>query len=425
MRSKRISGFRGSRAARRRAFRRRAAFVSAAGICLVLTAGMPRTADASWSAMLTQAIAQVNEALDTWEKHTRQLEDLVDQGAGMVQPFSELHAGYRELTDTRRLRSLARMGQVYRAGISDPSCFTSGGDCRGVRDFVPSEIRSLDNRGDSLFRTAVGYQNLSWREFERLVRVNLAPESRGVGGVWFTRDAPEYVREALDLSRDINRTMTRVQYNKARSYRSVRRSQQLASRYQHLGNDVLRVSRARGESSGDRSNPDVNSDITVPDRETGDLDCHAGDAASLVTGTAVAGEGPTLLAQVLEMDCRGGMDGSGQALLPNEPGAHASQTELATVQAAVELWQAQAAAAQLEDAAMELARQANGRLVRMEDRRRKMADLERRLQCPQAPMLLDCSDYRNISIADLVAETDRALGAGLTAREYAEQFPIR
>ena len=411
-----VAGRRMRRGDRRRHFRKRASFAFA-GI-LVLLAGVlrPPAADASWVAMLSQATATVNEALDQWEKHTRMLEDWMDQASGMMQPFTELHAGYKELTDTRRLRSMARMGQVYRAGLSDPACWNPTGDCKAVRDFVPAEIRRMDQGAMGLFRSANNIRDgLSWREMEYIVRMNLGSTESGVGGAWIRDDAPPWVRETVDAQHGVERTMARIKYNKVRSFSNLRRSQRLISRYEHLGNDVMRVSRETGVGSGARSDPDVSADYSREGAGSGDgvgaVVCNAGsDATSLVTGTGArshfvdeAGngmKGGTVLGQLMELDCAGAMAGPDQPHDPLEPGAHVSPTEIENLAAGIGLWSAQMAATMLEDSALELSRAAMGRQSRENARRARAEEEQRRMGCPQAPMYLNCDDFVDMTSDD-------------------------
>ena len=420
----RVAGRRVFRLERARRFRRRAGFgVGLLGFVL-WTAASPPTAEASWVAMWAKATAQLREGIDLWEKHTRQLEDYMDQASGMVQPFTDLHAGYKELTDLRGIKRLARMGDAYRAEIGNPDCWNVvRANCGIVADFIPTEMRFIDDQGLAILGQSSNVTDgFSFGELEAAIRSTA--RGNGVGGQWLTEDAPAWVRDSVDLTGDLQRTIARVQYNKARAYRTVRRGQSLASRYQHLGNDVMRVTKATGSGSGLLSTPGQNSRY-VRSAVDDSVECNAGSAAmSMVAGI---GADPTILAQVIEMDCNGGADASGNPLAALAPGAHQSPTELATVQAGLAIWHAHMTAVELEDEAQRFSNRVAAVEVSVETERRRTQrthDRVRRAQeCPHAPaMYLRCADFDPRPVADIVAHDAAFNGVGMTAREYAESL---
>ena len=419
-------GVRVRTAARRRLYRRRAAVVWMS-ICVVVLAGFrPTGADASWVAMQAKAVAQVREGVDLWEKHTRQLEDWMDKASGMIQPFSDLHAGYRELTDLRGVKRLGKMGQVYRANLSNPDCFKPGniGNCSAVRDFVPSSIRRID---DDAFRilgrassVADGY---SWNEIEAAIRYTGGSRDGGSGqwlddtGLGSLSTGPNYRRFTAGLPaadtvgrlQDIDDTLARVQHYKVRAFRNVRRATGLADRYQRLGADVLRVTRAEGDGSGLLS-------LAASDGGSGDFDrdadggvvCNAGTGSSLVTSATARSNGSTILAQVMELDCAGGADAGGNPLDPLTPGAHVSPNEVLGVQAALSIWEANQAATQLEDMALQVSNLVQSRQAEAAASRRAEEREKERLECPQAPSLINCDSFEVVS-PDEFSARQRAL----------------
>ena len=94
-------------------------------VLVALIAARPARVDASFTALLTQTVQYVNILIDEWEKHSRILEDHLDRVTGVMQPFSDLHAGVRELTNTSRLRGVLNLARGYRAALTDPDCYRS------------------------------------------------------------------------------------------------------------------------------------------------------------------------------------------------------------------------------------------------------------------------------------------------------------
>ena len=406
-------GSRVRRASRRRQYRRRAALVWTCIGVLVLAGLRPTGADASWVAMKAKAVAQVRESVDLWEKHTRQLEDWMDQASGMMQPFSELHAGYRELTDLRGVKRLSRMGQVYRSNVSNPDCFMPGslGNCTLMRDFMPSTIRVIQADGHAILgdaqNTADGY---SWGQLEAAIR-RTASSRDGGSGQWIYNPTLSWLGTGAQFAgaddtlaelRDLDHSLNRVQHHKVRAFRNVRRATGLADRYQRLGTDVLRVSAAEGGGSAAFFTPGGGGDYA---REAdGGIVCNAGDnATSLVTGANAGTYGTTLLAQMLEMDCAGAVDGAGEPLDPLTAGAHVSPNEVLGMQAALGIWEANQAATQLEDMALQLSRVVQARELEAESGRRREIRARERVGCPEAPSLVNCGSFQQATPAQFAS----------------------
>ena len=399
-------------ASRRRLYRRRAATAWVFIVILAVGGLRPTDAEASWVALLTKAVAQVREGVDLWEKHTRQLEDWMDKASGMMQPFSDLHAGYRELTDLRGVKRLAKTGQVYRANLQNPDCFIPGrlSTCATGRDFIPSSLRRMegDARGiiGSSLNVADGY---SWGELEGLIRRTSTTRDGG-SGQWIDGSTPPWVGDTVSAWDDLDYSLDRVRHHKIRMFRNVRRATGLAERYQRLGGDVLRVSAAEGTGSRAFFTAGAGGDF---DRTAdGGVECRPDTPQSLVTGNTARSVGSTILAQVMEMDCAGGADASGNPLDPLTPGAHVSPNEVLGVQAALGIWEANQAATQLEDMALQVSRLVQSRQIEAESARRRALRLRDRLACPEAPALVDCADFTPGTPADFEA-SERALDADI------------
>ena len=395
-----VVGCRVRLASRRRLYRRRATAVWITIGVLVVAGLRPTGADASWVAMKAKAVAQVRESVDLWEKHTRQLEDWMDRASGMMQPFSDLHAGYRELTDLRGIKRFGKMGQVYRANVTNPECFMPGniGSCSAMADFVPSSIREIDDDAFRILGTASNVADgYSWGELEAAIRRTGSGRDGG-SGQWLGTNSPAWVQDTVDQWDDVDYSLARVKHHKVRAFRNIRRATGLADRYQNLGTDVLRVSAARGVGSAAFFTPGSGD----YQRETdGGVVCNAGnDATSLVTGSSARTNGSTILAQVLEMDCAGGADGGGDPLDPLTPGAHISPNEVLGIQAALGIWEANQAATQLEDMALQVSRLVQARQIEAESARRREIRNRERLDCPQAPSLIECGEFEVVTPED-------------------------
>ena len=412
-----VSGRRVARGVRRRSFRRRAACFVAAAVVIVYQAAAPAPANAAWVAMISKVFAEIREAIDIWEKHTRQFEDYMDQAAGMVQPFTDLHAGYKELTDLRGLRSLARLGDAYRSQIVGGDCFsmdsvTGGRDCQILREFVPSDIRTIDDGAAAMFGTAVGIVGgFRLPELEAVLRAGLEREG-GVGGggiLGGDHQVPGRVRDVFDSFEELKRTNARVQYNKARLYANLNRSRGFAARYEHLAHDLLRI---KGGSEDVRAG-------RTPD---GALDnCEGGGGALGFVGPGATDS--TLLAQVQALDCAGGVDAGGDPHSPLTPGAHQSPAELATVQANLGVWRLQAAANSLADEAELLSNRIHSREVMVETSRRAAARSLQRIDCPHAPTFVVCPPEPTLSAEELAASEIAFAGVGRLASDLYSSGP--
>ena len=136
--------------------------VAVAGVLL----GRPPAAEASFAAMLTHVIAAVNTAIDTWEKHTRILEDHLDHVGGLTQSFSSLNSAFTTVLQSRGLSNRFRLIDVARAEYLAPNCFReSWVPCTDFNEFEEEAGRELPWRiGSGLTHIARDYS-----DWERLI----------------------------------------------------------------------------------------------------------------------------------------------------------------------------------------------------------------------------------------------------------------
>ncbi len=261
-----------------------------AGVFLVAVISRPVPAAASFSALLTQTIAYVNILIDEWEKHSRILEDHLDRVSGVMQPFSELHAGVRELTDTRGIRSLLRVGQAYRASILDPSCFTgprlmgTAPPCTLVQDFLPPEVGGVYM--DGVYAVdAAAYTPQALEQYAH---------SAAAGGWRTVRDVLSVIPHPL--AQATVDTGTRVERNIWRNAWQMRRIRSLANRSQYVGSQYLYS--ARLDPATGCPDVDIATDGTVLDQARG-ADCldpaaHVGSPLEESSAHLSSGEADTL-----------------------------------------------------------------------------------------------------------------------------------
>ena len=374
-----------------------------------------KPAEAAWTAMLTQVLAQINEAIDIWEKHTRQLEDVMDQAAGVMAPFNELYAGFRELTDLNGLKAVARLGQTYKADMQDPSCFLPH-DFPGSRNctlsgevsiFVPQDVRDLYH-STSNFQYAAGRQ---YGHFEGLLQSGTIGQAYGYLQAIFPDPAnrPPWLNDAMGQFEAVTATIDRIRWNKQRHQLANRRMRFLSGRFQAAANQVLRYS-SGGDSAAARAAraADPNYDYAAERRwnnpddgggaggqgggayrsSTGDFRCGAGSASSMVTGTAAAAHEPTVLAQSVEVDCLGGAAADGSPHDPLTPGAHLSGAEAEALQVQALIVTGNLAAAELEKHIYDFAEEIYAELAAHQARQAAVLRAERRLAGP-CPTLAD------------------------------------
>ena len=294
--------------------------LAAAGVLaafLALPGGVGRS-EAGFVAILAQTTTYLNILIDEWEKYSRILEDHLDKVSGIMQPFSNIHAGVRELTDTRGLRAVWRMADAYRASVSDPRCFDPRAyrglaHCALQRDFEPPELRQLEM--EARFGIADGMYRA-----EALEQASFGmPSPRSLA------EAAFHVLDAYVPAAELRRTRERIERNVDRNRWQVRRMRSLAWRarygareFQLWTNDAARRPGADGCAGvAVRHGHPVNAGVGPSD--------------------------PGLIDQALRADCLGGRDlggvhsplegrGTGQED-DASAAAHLSEAEAGTVQA--------------------------------------------------------------------------------------------
>ncbi len=270
--------------------------VVAAAVVLVFVAAVPRSADAGFLALLAQMKPYLNTLIDQWEKYSRILEDHMDSVAGVMQPFSDIHAGVEELMDTRGLRGLYRLGDSYRATLTDPSCyrFPVPASCTAFADFTPPELRELYYTG--VYAVEDGAR--TYRQFEEDVY--------GDGALYTVPSVQEVLRVVGSAAAADPAAVEAAQRAEAAVNRNrwqLRRMRSLADRGSYLARQFLFRS------------------------DDGPDDC---PTESPVTSTGAVNRDATFLDQAVGADCLSSRANAGS---PLEQQAHLSSMESATLQA--------------------------------------------------------------------------------------------
>ena len=334
----------------------------AAGALVLLfsltSAGGVRRSEAGFVAILAQTKTYLNILIDEWEKYSRILEDHLDKVTGVMQPFTEIHAGVRELTNLNRLRGVYRMMDAYRASVSDPRCFnplvySAVADCALQRDFTPPEVSEVQMQ--ARYGIADGMYTL-----ERLE------------GEVFDRPGIDTVQEAAmtllgmyqpEAAAEVAHTQARIERNVQRNRWQLRRIRTLASRGRYAARNFQRwggTERAVGAAGCSAL------DVSVPEGPDG------------VAGTH---DDPTILDQVMNADC---LDASSHLDDPLAEQAHLSEMEAKTLRGASMAGIVEMAALEVEqqvardEAALASAERAE------EQRRRELTRLRQRLDCVAA-----------------------------------------
>lgn len=323
------------------------------------SAGGVRRSEAGFVAILAQTKTYLNILIDEWEKYSRILEDHLDRVTGVMQPFNEIHAGVRELTNLNGLRGVWRMADSYRAAVSDPRCFdplaySTVSACTLQRDFTPPEVRELELA--ARFGIADGRYTLERLEGEVFDRPGL-------------RTAQQAAMSLLALyqpaaAAEVARTQARIERNIQRNRWQLRRMRTLAGRgryaarhFQRWGG-APRTAAAAGATAGCAP-----LDVSVPAGADGAPGTH---------------DDPTILDQALNADCLGSERHVDD---PLEERAHLSEMESGTLQAAGLAGVADMAALELEREAAE-EEQALESAERIEAaRREELERLRGRLAC--------------------------------------------
>ena len=310
--------------------------VSAFFVVTILARPAPVTA--SFTALLGQTIAYVNILIDEWEKHSRILEDHLDKVTGIVQPFSQLHAGVRELTDLSRIKPLLKLGDSYRTSLMNPDCYRYPvpSDCTLQGDFDPPELRATYY--DGVY--AIGSGTYNAYELEQRVR-NIGTYD-SVRGMFAATGLDQHPSVA-----EIFRTADRVQRNIWDAQWKYRRARSIAARTRHVARPFI-----YSAPLGPDGCPVVN-DAGL--RET-DLD----DDLLVYR--------PTFMDQVRHSDC---LDPTAHLEEPlEEERAHTSSSEAATMQTAALFGVVDQTALALEREAARI-EELNARDERTEARRRR------------------------------------------------------
>ena len=322
------------------------------------SAGGVRRSEAGFVAILAQTKTYLNILIDEWEKYSRILEDHLDKVTGVLQPFNEIHAGVRELTNLNRLRGVYRMMDAYRASVSDPRCFNPlvyniQGNCALQRDFTPPDVRELQMQGRlGIADGRYTYQRLEDQVFDR-------------PGVRTVQDAVIGILGVYDpaAAADVVRTGQRIESNIVRNRWQIRRMRSLASRGSYAARNFQRWGGPERRLVG------------APGAECSALDVSNPDGPDGVSGTH---DDPTILDQAMNVDCLGS---SGSVDDPLAEQAHVSEIEAKTLRTAGMVGVVEMAALDVERQVTRDA-EALASAERVEEqRRRELERYRQRLNC--------------------------------------------
>ena len=136
-------------------------------LVVVLLIGRPVRAEGSFVAMLAYVIEAVNVSIDTWEKHTRMIEDHLDYVGGLTQSFSDVNDVFRTVVNNRGLRNRFRILDIARSEWYAPNCFRATWvPCTLLREYETEWRRQLPWR----IGPGLSFVTQDYSEWEHLVR---------------------------------------------------------------------------------------------------------------------------------------------------------------------------------------------------------------------------------------------------------------
>ena len=336
------------------------------------SAGGVRRSEAGFVAILAQTTTYLNILIDEWEKYSRILEDHLDKVTGVLQPFNEIHAGIKQLTDLNGLRGVYRMIDSYRASVTHPDCYNplspsfASSNCALQRDFIPPEVRELEMQ--MRWGIADGRYTLERLEgevFERPGAKTVQEALLGIAGLFDPALAAEIQQTQARIERNIERNRWQV-----RRIRSIgNRGRYAARNFQRWGGTERRVSGPAGAdcSALDVSDPDPTDPTVGPDGADG------------VWGTH---DDPTILDQALNADCLGAAGSVDDPLVEQ---AHLSEIEAKTLRTAAIVGVVDMAALEVErQVVRDEATLASAERIERQ-RRRELEELRARVACLPNP----------------------------------------
>ena len=345
---------RAARRARRRRLFRSPLFRTVLGVFVVVAVvARPVPVQGSFQSLLVQTIEYVSILVDEFEKHSRVLEEHLDRATGMMQPFSDIHAGVTELMDTRGLMRTMRMVDSYRSSVANPECYRSfppPAGCELQADFTPPEARSVLYTARRGFHDATDPMTL----FE-LEEYAFTPSGLFKG----MTDALRFSGNA-ELAADIADTDARIAANRKRARWNVRRARSV----QHRAGHASRLHLYKGETGPDGC---PITPIALTDAEGNEVDV-APDT--------------TIFDQVIAADC---LSSSANVGSPTESQAHLSEAEAGTLQTASLIGMADMVALDLEGIALQQGARIEGQARADARRRDRLAATMRRLSCLDGP----------------------------------------
>ena len=345
---------RAARRARRRRLLRSPLFRTVLGVFAVVAVLLrPVPVQGSFQALLAQTVEYVSILVDEFEKHSRVLEDHLDRATGMMQPFSDIHAGVRELMDTRGLMRTTRMVDNYRSSVVNPECyrtFPAPPGCVLQADFTPPEARSLLYTSRRGFHDATNPMTL----FE-LEEYAFTPSGLFKG----MTDALRFSGNG-DLADEIADTDARIAANRKRARWNLRRARSV----QHRSAHASRLHLYKGDTGPDGCPV---TPLAVTDADGKEIDV-APDT--------------TVFDQAIAADC---LPASANVDNPLESQAHLSEDEAGTLQTASLIGIADLIVLDIENIALQQSARLEGQARADARRRDRLAATMRRLDCLAGP----------------------------------------
>lgn len=334
-------------------------WVVAGAVVLVFSltpAGEVRRSEAGFVAILAQTKTYLNILIDEWEKYSRILEDHLDKVTGVLQPFNEIHAGVRELTNLNRLRGVYRMMDAYRASVSDPRCFdpsSFSSNCALQRDFIPPDVREVEMQARAgIADGRYTLERLEGEVFHPTRDRSVQEVLLGIVGVVDPATAAE-----------VRRTQDRIAMNVDRNRWQIRRIRSLGNRGRYVARNFQRWGGPERRLTG------------TPGTECSALDVSDPDGPDGVPGTH---DDPTILDQALNADCLGSAADVDDPLAEQ---AHLSEIEAKTLRTAGLVGVVEMAALEAERRVAEDADALEAAERREEQRRREVERVRQRLEC--------------------------------------------
>ena len=345
---------RASRRERRRRLFRSPLLRAGFGVAILLAViARPVAVQGSFQVLLAQTVEYVAVLVDEFEKHSRILEDHMDRATGILQPFSDIHAGINELRDTRGIVRTFRMVDSYRSSMMNPECFASfppPPGCELQADFMPPEARALDYTARRGFHDVQNPMTLF--ELEEYAFSPAGLTKAMTDALVFTGN-PQLAADVADVD-------GRIAANRRRARWNLRRARSI----QHRTGHASRLHLYKGELGPDGCPV---APLAITDAEGNEIDVPAET---------------TLLDQAIGADC---LPASAHVGDPTNPQAHLSEDEAGALQTGSLVGAVDLVALDLESLAFTIGKGLEGRSRSDARRRERLAASQRRRDCLAGP----------------------------------------